>query len=172
VPGARVGHRGKVAGDVDVGVVEHAQILVDLDAAVVAGRQLRIGHQLGCLHATRPDEHPALHQPAVGEPEALLGRGRDRRVGADLNPQITEDPGGRDDQLGRGARQDGRTRLDKQHGGPAGRQAVAAGHLGQHLGQLAGQLDPGGAGAADHHGRQAALPAGPAAAAARDVALR
>ena len=31
-------------------------------------------------------------------------------------------------------------RLDKLHGGPTGRQAVAAGHLGQHLGQLAGQL--------------------------------
>ena len=37
---------------------------------------------------------------------------------------------------------------------------MPAGHLGQYLGQLAGQLDSGGAGAADHHGRQAALPLG------------
>jgi hypothetical protein len=37
---------------------------------------------------------------------------------------------------------------------------VAAGHLGQHLGQLAGELDPGGATAADNHGRQAALALG------------
>jgi hypothetical protein len=44
VPGIRIGHRGQVAGDVDVRVVQHAQVPVDLDAAVVAGRQLRIGH--------------------------------------------------------------------------------------------------------------------------------
>jgi hypothetical protein len=34
---------------------------------------------------------------------------------------------------------------------------VAAGHPGQDLGQLASQLDSGGAAPADHHGRQAAL---------------
>ncbi len=81
VPGARIHHRGEVAGDVDLRAVEHAQVPVDLDAAVVAGRQPRIGHELGCFHPTRPDEHAALYQLAVGEPEALLGRGGDRRVG-------------------------------------------------------------------------------------------
>src|SRR5207248_8763127 len=43
---------------------------------------------------------------------------------------------------------------------------MAAGRLGQHLGQFAGQFDPGGAAAADHYGRQAALLLGPVAAAA------
>ena len=52
VPGARAGHRGEVAGGVDLGVVSHAQVLVNLDAAVVAGRQPRIGHQLGCFQPT------------------------------------------------------------------------------------------------------------------------
>src|SRR6266851_717648 len=113
VPRARVHDRGKVAGDVDLRVVEHAQVLVHLDTAVVASRQLRIDYKLGCLHATRPDEHAARHQPAVREPETLLGCGRDHRVRADLDLQITEDPGGLGDQLGRGARQDGGTRLDK-----------------------------------------------------------
>jgi hypothetical protein len=34
---------------------------------------------------------------------------------------------------------------------------VPAGFFGQHFGQLAGQFDPGGASASDHHGCQAAL---------------
>jgi len=75
------------------------QALVNLDAVIVASRQPRIGHQLGCFQPTRPDEHAALHQLAVGEPEALLGRGGDRRVGADLDPQVSKDFGGLADQL-------------------------------------------------------------------------
>ena len=75
-------------------------------------------------------------------------------------PKVRKDPAGIVDQLRRRAGQDGGARLDKQHGGQLGCQAVAAGYLGQHLGQLAGQLDPGGAAAADHNGRQAALPLG------------
>src|SRR5499427_11137057 len=39
VPGARIHHRGKVAGHVDLRVVQRAQVLVDLDPAVVPGRQ-------------------------------------------------------------------------------------------------------------------------------------
>ena len=38
VPAARIHHRGKVAGDVDLRMVQHAQVPVDLDAAIVAGR--------------------------------------------------------------------------------------------------------------------------------------
>jgi hypothetical protein len=124
--GARVGHRGQVAGGVDLRVVQHAQVPVDLDAAVVAGRQRRTGHQLGCVHPVRPDEHATLHQLAAGEPEAVGGRGRDRRVGADLHPKVRKHAGGLVDQLRRGAGQDGGARLDKQHGGPVGRQRPGA----------------------------------------------
>ena len=42
--------------------------------------------------------------------------------------------------------------------GASPRQAEAAGYLGQHLGQLAGELDSGGAASTDHHGRQTTLP--------------
>src|SRR5215471_5260039 len=55
------------------GIQLRVQVAGDLDAAVVAGRQPRIGHKLGCFHPARPDEHAALNQLAVGEPEALLG---------------------------------------------------------------------------------------------------
>jgi 2-polyprenyl-6-methoxyphenol hydroxylase-like FAD-dependent oxidoreductase len=99
VPGARVGHRGEVARGVDVRVVQHAQVPVDLDAAVVAGRQRGIGHHRGCFQPTRPDEHAALHQLAVGEPEAVVGRGGDRRAGADLDPEVSQDGGGLAGQL-------------------------------------------------------------------------
>ena len=160
VPAAGIHHRGEVAGDVDRRMVQYTEVLVDLDAAVVAGRHPRIDHDLGCLHPTRPDEHAALHQPAVLESEALVGRRGDRRLGADLDAEVGEDGGGLVDQLLRGAGQDGGARLDEENGGPVGRQAVGAGHLGQHLGQLAGQLYPGGATAADDHRRQAALSGG------------
>ncbi len=124
----------------------------------MAGRQPRIGHQLGCFHPTSPDEHPTLHQLAVLEPEAFLGCSGDRRVGADLDPKVRKDSAGLVDQLGGGAGQDGGARLDKPHSGPVRRQAVPAGFCGQHLGQLPGQFDPGGAAAADHHRRQTVLP--------------
>jgi hypothetical protein len=81
MPGARIHRRGKVAGDIDLRMVQHAQVTVDLDAAIVTGRQPRIGHKIGRPHPTRPDEHATLHQLAVLEPEAVLGRGGDRRVG-------------------------------------------------------------------------------------------
>ena len=99
VPAARIHHRGKVAGDVDLRMVQHAEVPVDLDAAVVAGRQPRIGYKLGCFHPTGPDEHATLHQLAVLEPEAFLGRGGDRRVGADLDPKVRKDSAGLVDQL-------------------------------------------------------------------------
>ena len=49
------------------------------------------------------------------------------------------------------------TGLDQDHGWALGRQAMAAGQLWQHLGQLAGQLHPGGAAPTDDHSRQAPL---------------
>jgi hypothetical protein len=104
----------------------------------VAGRQPRIGYKLRCFHPTSPDEHTTLHQLAVLQPEAPLGCGSDRRVGANLDPKVREDSAGLVDQLGRGAGQDAGDRLDEPHGGPVGRQAVPAGFFGQHLGQLAG----------------------------------
>jgi hypothetical protein len=57
-------------------------------------------YQPGCFQPTCPDEYAAVDQLAVGEPEAFLGCGGDRRVGADLDPQVREDSGGLVDQLG------------------------------------------------------------------------
>jgi hypothetical protein len=70
--------------------------------------------------------------------------------------KLGQDPGGLVDQLRWGSGEYGGTGLDKQQGRPVDRQAADAGQLGQHLGQLAGELDPGGPAATDHHGRQAA----------------
>nr|WP_246115569.1 hypothetical protein [Trebonia kvetii] len=81
-------------------MIEHAQVLVDLDTAVVAGRQFRFGHQLGCFHPACPHEHAASHQRAVGELEAVIGRGSDRGVGPNLDSQVGQDLGGLVDQLG------------------------------------------------------------------------
>jgi hypothetical protein len=91
MPAAWIHHRGKGARDVDLRMVQYAQVPVDLDAAVVADRQARTHHQLGRLHSTRPDEHATLHQLAALEPEAFLGRGRDHRIGADLHAQLSND---------------------------------------------------------------------------------
>jgi hypothetical protein len=99
VPSARIHNRCQVAGDVDVWVVQHPQVTIDLDATVVAGRQSRIDHEIGRLQPTRPDEHAALHQLAVLEPETLLSRSGDRGVGADLDPKVREDSRGLVDQL-------------------------------------------------------------------------
>src|SRR5215469_7082003 len=99
MPGVRFHHRGEVAGDVDVRALEHAQVLVDLDPAVVTGWQLRIGYKLRRLQPARPDEHTALNQLAVGEPEAVLGRGGDHRVRANLDAEVGKNSGSLLDEL-------------------------------------------------------------------------
>jgi hypothetical protein len=75
VPAVRIHHRGDVAGDVDIRVVQYAEVMVDLDAAIVAGRQPPATSS-GPYHPTCPDEHAALHQLADLEPEAFLGCGQ------------------------------------------------------------------------------------------------
>src|SRR3954469_17452577 len=106
MPAAWVHHRGEVSGEVDLRMVQSAKVPIDLDAAVVSGRQPGLGHELGGFHATSPDEHAPLDELAVLEPQALLGRGCDRRVGADLDTKVSKDSGGLEDQPGRGAGED------------------------------------------------------------------
>ena len=108
----RIDDRSEIARDVDIRVAQRAQVLVDLDAAIVASRQLRPGHEVGRLQAARPDERPAFDELTVFEPEAFLGSGADYRLSADLHAQVSEHPGGLVDQLRGGAGQDRRAGLD------------------------------------------------------------
>jgi hypothetical protein len=115
VPAARVDHRGHVAGGVQRRVVEHTQVVVDFQAAVVAGRQARAGDQLGGLDATGPHEQATLDHLAGREPEAVGVRLGDPRAGSELDTELVEDVPGALDQARRGAGQDARARVDQDH---------------------------------------------------------
>jgi hypothetical protein len=97
MPATWIHHRGKVASDVDLRMVQHAQVLVDLDAAVVADRQARTHNQLGRLHppaqtntpagrsGARPWPTPARHRrPSTATRRARPGQGwRSLQAGGD-----------------------------------------------------------------------------------------
>ena len=101
VPTARIRHRGKVASDVDLRVVQHAQVPVDLDTAIVAGRQPRIGDNLGCFTPpAQTNTPPSTSWPAIAalvriwtprsdKLSAAAGRGRAAHFKTAI-PRITE----------------------------------------------------------------------------------
>ena len=145
-----------MAGDGEVGEHLHPAGAVEFDARLLGEL---LAERAG-LYAGRP--HLALRLDAAGgavlllDDQAVVVDVDDHRVQLDLDAHALEAGRGLATELRAERRQDGRRGVEQDHPG-LGRVDVAERALEglvAHLGDLAGQLDTGGAGADDHEGQQ------------------